>query len=133
MEAYVVAAGQMDSINRWQQDLNAQFLPVYKNGKPTGQARRLLVAPIQLFKIVFPKEEKENVMSMICPEEYMFKRQKLLGYGTAAIRKALKLKKIPLPVIRNPLLQPNLVDKAVAVMPIGTKEDITNSDGEEQI
>jgi len=144
MELYVVTAGQLDSLNRWQQDLNSQYLHYYKNGKKVIQGknaegkdiygyRRLLVAPVQLFKIAFAKEELDTVLSMVCPQDYMTKRHKALKWFSTAARKALGLKKAPKPKFINSFTQPNQVDKAVAVMPIGLKEDIFNEDGEEQI
>jgi len=152
MELYALVAGQMDSMNRWQQDLNAQWLPVYKNGKKipmkhskTGKVlkdsngnvmyaqRRLLVAPVQLFKIAFAKEELNNVLAMVCPQDYMTKRYKGLGWGTKLIRSKLGLKECPIPKLVNPFLQPNQMDKAVGIMPIGIKEDMINEHGEEMI
>jgi hypothetical protein len=126
MELYVVAGGQIDSVNRWVQDLNSQFLPIYENGKPSNgdlTHRRLLVAPIQLYKICFPKEELENVMAMVCPTDYINKRYKILDKGINFIRKILGLKVAPMPKYENPFLQPNQVDKAVFVVPVGLKED----------
>lgn len=126
MELYVVAGGQIDSLNRWVQDLNSQFLPIYENGKPSEGKfthRRLLVAPMQLYKICFPKEELENVLSMVCPTDYINKRYKILDKGINFVRKILGLKKAPMPKVENPFLQPNQVDKAVFVVPVGLKED----------
>ena len=126
MELYVVAGGQMDSLNRWQHDLNSQFLPMYKDGQKVTEGyshRRLLVAPIQLYKICFPKEELENVLSMVCPTPYINHKYKILDKGISLIRKILGLKKSPLPKFENPFLQPNQVDKAVFVVPVGLKED----------
>ena len=99
MELYVIAGGQMDSLNRWQQDLNSVFLPIYKNGKKVKYEegglthRRLLVAPVQLFKICFPKEELENVMSMVCPTDYVEKKYGVIRKSIMFLRKILGLKK----------------------------------------
>ncbi len=125
MELYVVAAGHVDSLNRWQQDLTSQFLPIYKDGKKVPKMkRRLLVAPVQLYKIVFAKEEQERVLQMVCPQDYMTHRYKFLGYSINVIRKFLGLKKCPIPDKVDAYLQPNIVDKAVAVMPLGLKDDV---------
>ena len=129
MELYVVAGGQMDSLNRWQQDLNSQFLPIYKNGKKCEldkdgfTHRRLLVAPVQLYKICFPKEELENVVSMVCPTEYIQQRYSVINKAVKFFKRILGLKPVPKPKELNPFLQPNQVDKAVFVVPVGIKED----------
>jgi len=139
MELYCAVGGQMDSLNRWQQDLNAQFLPVYdKDGKHKivdglPQYRRLLVAPIQLFKVCFAKEELNNVLAMVAPGDYITKRYSVLDKGIKFVKRILGLKSIPEVKHYNPFLQPNQVDKAVFVIPIGLKEDARNNLGEELI
>lgn len=129
MELYVIAGGQVDSLNRWQQDLNAQFLPIYKDGKPlvidgVAQYRRLLVAPVQLYKIAFNKENLNDVLAMVSPTSYVEERYSILKHAIKFFRKILGLKQVPKPTRLNPFLQPNQVDKAVFVLPIGLKEDM---------
>ena len=151
MEMYVLASGHIDSLNRWQQDLTAQWLPYYENGKQVlckttegkllkdvngnivPARRRLLIAPVQLFKIAFAKEELDNVLAMVCPADYMTKRIPGLGWGAKLMRSKLGLKECPVPKLVNAFMQPNEVDKAVAVMPIGLKEDMYNDEGKELI
>jgi len=126
MELYVVAGGQMDSLNRWEQDLNSQFLPIYTKGeknKGPYTHRRLLVAPVQLYKICFPKEELDNVVSMVCPTEYIQQRYSVINKAVKFFKRILGLKPVPKPKELNPFLQPNQVDKAVFVVPVGIKED----------
>lgn len=135
MELYVVLSGMKDSAKRWENDLIAQFYPIYRNGKlevtgkdPEGRDiinhRRLLVAPVQLYKIAFAKEELQNVLSAVCPTDYVEKRYSVLKYIAKTLRKFLGLKPVPTPKTINPFLQPNQVDKAVTVFPIGIKEDM---------
>ena len=134
MELYVLAAGQIDHLNRWQQDLNSVRLPVYKNGKEVPRTlRRLLVAPVQLFKIGFPKEQMEEVIAAVCPDDYPMRKTKSLGIFASWIRKKLGLREVPKTDKINPYLSPNAFDKAVAIMPLGIKDDIMNDEGEEQI
>lgn len=138
MELYCLVGGQTDSLKRWEADLNAQFLPIYKDGKRVKfedgglTHRRLLVAPIQLYKICFPKEELESVMSMVAPSSYIEGRYWIFRSTIKFFRKILGLKKAPNPKTINPFLQPNLVDKAVFVVPVGLKEDEFKN-GQEQI
>jgi hypothetical protein len=138
MELYCVVGGQTDSLKRWEADLNAQFLPLYKDGKKVKfedgglTHRRLLVSPIQLYKVCFPREELENVLSMVCPSDYINKRYSILDKGLRVLKRILGLKPTPKPKFENPFLQPNQVDKAVFVVPIGLKEDKVDN-GIEQI
>lgn len=139
MELYVVTGGEANSVKRWQEDLSAQFYSSYdKDGKPKivdgkRQYRRLLVAPIQLYKICFAKEEMPNVLAAVCPSAYIQERYKILRKSLNWIRRVLKLKEVPMPTAENPFLQPNQVDKAVFVLPIGIKDDMIDHNGEEMI
>lgn len=134
MELYVVAGGEQNSIKRWADDLSAQFLPTYTDGKKTilgkddkgrdvYEYRRLLIAPVQLYKIAFAKEELKNVLPLVCPTDYVEERYGAIKHAIKLLRKILKLKEAPKPTHENPFLQPNQVDKAVFVIPIGLKED----------
>lgn len=138
MELYVVAHGHNDSLRRWENDLSAQFLPVYKNGKPyikdgQQQFRRLLVAPVQLYKICFAKEDLDPVLNMVSPNDYVLKRYRIIRKIAAGLRKFLGLKPVPQAKRPNPFLQPNQVDKAVGITPIGIKPDEIDKNGFEQI
>jgi len=143
MHLYVVAKGHYDSLSRWQHDLLAQFLPSYKDGKPVflgvnkdgipiKEFLRLSVRPVQLFEIGFHKENLDTVLSMVCPAAYLSEKYPILAMTAKILRKILKLQEVPFPTTQNPFLQPNPVDKAVAVMPIGLKEDAV-VDGKEDI
>jgi hypothetical protein len=128
MELYVLAVGQTDSLKRWEADINAQFLPMWKNGKPyikDGQKmyRRLLVAPIVPYKIAFDKENLDKVLSFVGSDDYVLKNYSLIGKFVKFFRRLLKLKDVPKAKTLNPFLQPNQVDKAVGIWPIGIKED----------
>lgn len=145
MELYCLVGGQTDSLKRWEADLNAQFYPIFKDGKPKVigkdqdgkdivEHRRLLVAPIQLYKIAFNKEMLPKVLSAVAPNhEYIEERYPFIKNTIKMLRKFIGLKKAPKPTHINPFLQPNQVDKAVFVVPLGLKEDALNSEGEEMI
>lgn len=141
MELYAVVGGQTDSLKRWEADLNAQFLPIYKDGKPLiidgiQQFRRLLVAPVQLYKIAFPREELNNVLSMVGmpkEEENHLLKYSILRRLKNLVRKILGLKPVPNPINLNPFMQPNQVDKAIFCLPIGLKEDKIDEKGVEMI
>lgn len=139
MEVYVLVSGTKECQDRWRNDLTSQFFPVYKNSKlhysDDGKLwnRRLLVAPIQLYKVAFNKENLDDVMNVLGTSDYIQDRYSFIKKGINTLRKALGLKKIPRPKNPNPLMQPEQLQKAVGVIPIGIKDDITGDDGVEQI
>lgn len=138
MELYVMAGGHNDSLKRWENDLSAQFLPMYKDGKPLEEEgkkmyRRLLIAPVQLYKIAFAKEELDRVLSMVCPTEYVEERYSTIKKLIKLFRRIMGLKQVPPPSFQNPLLQPNQIDKAVFVIPVGLKDDAYDANGNELI
>lgn len=142
MEIYLIAGGHTDHLKRWEADLNAQFLPIYdKKGKHLvvdglKQYRRLLVAPVQLYKIAFNKQNLNQVLSLVGmpkEEENHVLKFSILRRLKNLVRKVLGLKAVPNPTRINPFLQPNQYDKAVFVVPIGIKEDKVNNKGEEMI
>jgi len=138
MELYCLVGGEANSVKRWQEDLSAQFYPVYKKGKKLKAGkdiihRRLIVAPVQLYKIAFPQEELDNVVNAVCPNPYIEERYKPIKLMVRSLRKVLGLKNVPKPTNPNALLQPNQLDKAVFVAPIGLKKDHINKEGSEHV
>ena len=140
MHLYVAAKGIKPHLEQWQNDLLAQKLPLMKEGKQVEDDKgnkmfvQLAVRPLQLFEIGFPEEHLQAVLSIVGQQDdYILKRYKILRKFAAMVRKFLKLKKVPQPEFINPLMQPNQYNKAVAVVPIGLKEDIKSKDGFEQL
>lgn len=138
MHEYVIGKGTKPSLDKWAADLRAKWVPIYKDGKPQvldgmQMYQQLSVRPVQLFEIGFPKEELENVQNILGTTKYVFKRYPILNFLAKKLRGLLKLKPVPLPTNPDPLYQPNQVHKAVAILPIGLKEDIMNEDGIEQL
>jgi hypothetical protein len=140
MEIYVAVSGTKEAHDRWRNDLSSHFFPVWQNGKKKQDEdglyynRRLLVAPIQIYKICTNKENLGGVMDILgVGENYILQRYKPLKVLASTIRKILKLKKVPKPKNPNPLMQPEQIQKAVGVIPIGIKDDFIDSAGNEQI
>jgi|SRR3990167_723890 len=147
MHLYVIAKGHYDNLERWRNDLLAQWLPTYKNGKkvfrgvnadgiPIQEMRRLSIRPVQLYEIGFAKEELDSVLSMVCPmDNYLYHDTHFpaLRKFVNWTRKLLGMKEAPIPKTLYPPTQPNPVDKAVMVAPLGLTDDIMSPDGEEQI
>lgn len=139
MHLYVVAKGIKPHLELWQNDLLAQYLPVMKNGEPyidedgNQSIVQLSVRPVQLFEIGFPKEHLEHVMNLVGTSDYVLDRYPKLKFIANSVRKFLRLKEAPKPTTPIPRFQPHVIHKAVAVIPVGTKEDDMNEDGTEKL
>ena len=116
----------MPSVRQWQEDLSAQYLPFKFKGEKT--AVRLSVRPVQLYEIGFPEDQLDTVMNMVGSSDYILKRYPVLDKMAKWMRKFLKLKPVPKPKKPFKIMQPNNTNKAVAVVPIGIKDDIKHSD-----
>ena len=134
MELYVAVAG--NGHDQWKHELEAVKLPYkYAKGKKKGLIR-LGVGEIKLYKLYFPKEHLDKIMSVIgvSPEgSYPLYKNPRLNTAVKWIRKLLKLEEAPLPkkVVKH--MQPDRFKKSVAVIPIGTKEDTIGGDEIERI
>jgi len=140
MHLYVAAKGIKPHLEKWQNDLLAQWIPKWKDGKPlmtpNGKQRQyvqLAVRPVQLFEVGFPKEELDNVMNIIGTSNYVLKRYPMLNMGAKMLRKTMKLNEVPKPKKPMPFMQPHPMFKSVAVIPIGLKDDLKGDDGTEQL
>ena len=134
MELYVAVVG--NGQEQWKHELEAIKFPYqYKKGKEKNLIR-LGVGEVKLYKLYFPKEHLDKVMSIVgVPPKgsYALNRNPRLKTAAKCIRKALKLKEAPLPkeVVKH--MMPDQHKKSVVVIPIGTKEDAVTSDGIELI
>ena len=139
MHLYVLAKGIKPDLERWQNDLLAKYLPVWDNGKlkcePDGKQHllQLAIRPVQIFEVGFHKQNLDTVMNMIGTSDYILNRYPLLKMGAKGFRKLMNLKPVPMP--KNPIgmMQPFNPGKAVAVVPIGLKEDTIDAAGKEQL
>jgi len=134
MELYVAAIGTKMCMDEWETDLRGVKLPWehMKNGKKVKEYLRLGVCDFKLKKIFFPKEQLETVMSLVGvskEESYIIKRYPKIRAGMAILRKALGLKKAPHPKELLMHMQPNAYTKAVAIVPLGIKDDKFDNDG----
>jgi len=139
---FVLVKGAEQSVKKWANDLGAIWLPQYKNGKKvtygegkdkTVNMMQVSVRPIHLYEIGYYKENQDEVLNNSAITEYVTKRYPKLKFMSKMLRKFLKLKECPRPKAKNPLMQPNQVNKAVAVVPIGIKDDLISEDGMEQL
>ena len=130
----------MNCLKLWEDDLRSVKLPFeYKaeGAKKKEKALiRLGVNRIMPYRLVFPEDQLDAVMSLVGvskEESYIFQKYPILKKAAWTLRRLLKLKKAPFPekVVRH--MQPNQFDKSVAVIPIGIKKDNINKDGVEHI
>ena len=134
MELYVAVAG--NGHDQWKHELEAIKFPYkHKAGEPEGLIR-LGVADVKLYKLYFPSEHLDLVMSVVgvTPEgSYALNKNPRLKTVVKWLRKFLKLKEAPLPKTVIKHMQPDQHLKSVVIMPIGTREDeITGPPGEEK-
>ena len=138
MHLYVVAKGIKPHLDMWVNELLAQKLPVMKDGKPVSDENgnkifvQLAVRPVQLYEIGFPKEHLEYVMGVVGTGDYITNRYPILHKISAAFRKLVGLKPVPIPTKIDTLMQPG-PGKAVAVIPVGIKADMIDEHGIEQL
>lgn len=138
MHLYVLARGIKPHLDKWQNDLLAQWVPMHQNGKPKVEQGmpvyiQLAVRPIQLFEIVFPEEEVDAVMGLCGAGSYMLDEHPSLNFGVKTLRKVMGLETPPIPSVKHPLMQPHPLFKSVDITPIGLKKDKFNAEGVEQL
>jgi hypothetical protein len=140
MHLYVIARGHADWMDRWKNNLMAQFLPhpVTINGKKYGDNyTQLVVRPVELLEIVFPRKSLNKVLNMVCGPHEIYK-QYGLNYpwhklGLNGLRMALRLNKVePWENCPVPVMPPHV--NHVGVHIIGTKDDKDNPEtGDEML
>ncbi len=135
MELYVLGMGRIPCLKQWANDLQACFLNVVrkKGGKKPTHMIRMGVGEVKLYKLFFPEPQLQNVLGLIGMDESYLTKYPFLGKRFNWIRRLLKLKKIPKATKIYKHMLPNKVDKAVAIIPIGTRKDAVGGDGLELI
>ena len=147
MHLYITTRGIKDAVNKWINDLSAQWYPYplkkgvtreslkkfYPNGvpepTPTSIALQMAVRPIQFWELAFPKNDLQSVQKMIWGKNgagnqgWKFKAL----YG--AMRKMLGAKKVP-KFDENVQQRYILKNDFVGVDPIGIKDDKEGEFGE---
>ena len=133
MELYTFVIG--NGQEQWKHELEALKFPFKsKKGK---KLIRLGVGEVKLYKLYFPEEHLDTVMSVVGvpagEENYATTKNPRLGTAVKWLRKALKLKEAPIPkkVIQH--MMPDQFRKSVVVIPIGTRKDHYGDDDIETI
>ena len=122
MELIVGVKGNIASVKRWEEELSSVKVPHTWEGEQG--VRRLGVCPMNLYTINFPQDQLQTVLSVVgIGSNYVLERYPILNKGVKYLRRVLKLKPVPKPKSIVPHMQPDQVFKAVAVIPIGLKDD----------
>lgn len=91
MHLYITTRGIKQDVDRFIQDLQAQYFPIEHSGKKA--LVQLAMRPIQLWEVVFPEPCLNEVIRTLDPE--IQKNNKMPSIFTAGLRKSLGLKKAP--------------------------------------
>lgn len=115
MHLYVIARASKDKLDRWVNDVTAQYVPhEYEKGK-VGMLQ-VSVRPIQLLEIVFPEPQLDEVLKIVRP---------IHNYGGRAIsilRKLLGIEKLELKVEDKIFYR--IPNADISITPIGIKRDV---------
>ncbi len=131
MKLYVWVKGNIASHRMWTEELGAVKLPFKWKGE--DKLIRIGVRPMIPYEIGFPKDQLDYVLSLVgCGNDgnYILNRYPIIDKMTKALRKFLKLKPVPKPKQVIAHMQPDQIFKAVAVVPIGLKDDEILPQGE---
>ena len=120
MHLYIMTRGIKQLIDEYINDLQAQYFPY---GNPPNLLQ-LSVRPLQLWELVFPKEQLKEVMQTVLPYESIksWGLKDIRKHKLALLRLALGAKKIPKLDLTQGIVRP-LRKENIAIYPIGIKED----------
>ena len=122
MHLYVIAAGHKDKMERWLNDLTAQYLPYeYEEGR-VGQLQ-LMVRPVQLLEIIYPEKLHEEILKIMAPWR-TWEDSRGLGKLSWLLRKALRLKPLKINAKNyNQYQNYKVMGEGIRCIAIGTRRD----------
>jgi hypothetical protein len=121
MEVYFMASGVKHELDLFESIMQSQVfsMPLKKDGKDFNMPVYGILAPINLYKFVFPKEHLDEVVKMLDLDKESYSQ---FDFHAAVLRKIMKAKKF-----RKP--KPNTAKRFkpkglnLAIKGIGYKED----------
>ena len=121
MHLYVLARGIKQETDRWVNDLSARYYPYeIKKGQQKVMCQ-LAVRPVQIYEIVFPEDQLDEVLKTIKPQRvYTGGKYKYYQKMIDMLGKLMGLKKVPEYVDDKKF---RIYAPYVAVHPIGIKQD----------
>ena len=123
MHMYVIARANKDKLDRWINDVTAQYLP-YEHDTGRVGALQLAVRPVQLLEIAFPENQLNEVLKIVRPNV------NYKGRYVGILRRILHLEKHE-HEIDNTLFY-RVGNNDIAIQLVGIKKDAWK-DGIEQI
>lgn len=125
MEVFFLATGVYHELDFFEQQLRFEkFLMPYYDPRDKKNKKDIvhgMLSPIKLYRYVFPKEYKDEVIAMLGLDDTHYQKQKKQAF---VLRKALGLKKIP--KAKEGTRKRALKNCHVNLLPIGFKEDVDN-------
>lgn len=121
METYFLASGVKHELDLFESIMQSQVfhLPFEKDGKKYSKPVYGILAPIRLYKFVFPKESLDEVVKMLDLDKESYKQFNLQA---AFLRKIMRAKKFNKPKDDTPArFKPTGLN--LAIKGIGYKED----------
>jgi hypothetical protein len=83
----------------------------------------MIVRPIQLWEVCFPKEEKDTVLTALKFDEGIYPDNYKMHTGIYALRKALQAEPVPKFSKEKTLFMPIKAMENIQIIPIGVRED----------
>ncbi len=135
MELYCAVIGKGQEL--WKNELAAIKVPYQARKDKPKQMVRLGVAECKIYKVYFPEDQLDNVMTVLgVPEKqenYATAKNPQLNWFIKQLMKFLHLEAAPIPEKVVEHMQPDQFDKSVVVIPLGTRKDHYGPDGIENI
>lgn len=126
MHLYLITRGIKHDVDRFINDLQAQYYP-FKSKSKENLHVQLAVRPMQLWELVMPEDQLPSVQKMIFDKNTSIR--KLHEVKLAVFRKMLGAKKIP--KFDEKLPTRIIYKENIGLYPIGIKKDHYNEDHEE--
>jgi len=120
MQLVIATRGVKHDVERFITMLQGIWLPYQNQGQQ--QVLQFGVRPVQLWELAFPEQHLQTIMRTLWDEsmpEYSSTKFKL---PLAALRKILKLKKVPELDVKHPVKLP-IYKMNVGIHPVGIHED----------
>lgn len=135
---YCITRGHLPCVEAWADCIKSQMLP-FKYTEPITKKEmthiQLGIRPVQFWEITFPKEHTDLMLNSIWSPKYNdiinSSQYEPFKFPLAMIRKALGINPMPKKIEGNQRIL--LMNDAVAIYPVGIKDDTMNEAGHENL
>ena len=129
MQAYFLTRGEIFAVEKMIDFLKTRVVnwPITNDetGKTIYQPMQLIVRPIQLWEVAFPKESADLVYTSLGFQNGVYPDDWKMKLGRASLRKALGANPIPEFKTNKTLFMPLDSMQNIQIVPIGYREDKT--------